>query len=170
MPARRSLNKVMLIGNLTRDAEVNYTASGTPVCGFTVATNRAWKNANGEMHEEATFHRVSAWGKFYENLAKYLTKGLQVYIEGFLTYRENRDDSGKLVSKDARIQADVVTILDRAGKPAAHDDMAATPGEPESKGNDGEFDLDAIAQGLEEAKPSSSAAKNAPVADDDLPF
>lgn len=161
----------MLVGNLTRDAEINYTASGTPVCGFTVATNRAWKNANGEPHEEATFHRVSAWGKFYENLAKYLTKGLMVYVEGFLTYRENRDESGKLTSKDARIQAETVTILERGGRPAAHDDMAATPGEPESKSGDGEFDLDAIAQGLEEAKPvAGKSASTAPVTDDDLPF
>lgn len=171
MPALRSVNKVTLVGNLTRDAEVNFTASGTPVCVFTVATNRAWKNANGEQHEEASFHRVNAWGKFGENLAKILTKGLKVYVEGILTYREQRDSEGKLTGKDARIRAESVIILDRGtGKAASHEELAAAQGDTELKG--GDFDLDAIAQGLDEAKavakPGSSS--KAPVADDDLPF
>ncbi len=78
MPALRSVNKVTLVGNLTRDGEVSYTTGGTPVCYFTVATNRAWKGANGEQHDEASFHSVNAWGKFGENLAKILQKGMKV--------------------------------------------------------------------------------------------
>ena len=173
MPALRSVNKVTLVGNLTRDGEVNFTASGTPVCVFTVATNRAWKNANGEQHEEASFHRVNAWGKFGENLAKILTKGMKVYVEGILTYREQRDEAGKLVSKDARIRAESVIILDRSSKPATHEELAASQGDSELK-TGGEFDLEAIAQGLDEAKstmrkPVASPAA-APISDDDLPF
>lgn len=176
MPALRSVNKVILVGNLTRDAEVNFTASGTPVCVFTVATNRAWKNANGEPHEEASFHRVNAWGKFGENLAKILTKGLKVYVEGILTYREQRDESGKLTSKDARIRAESVIILDRSGRPASNEEIAAAQGDSDMK-TDSEFDLDAIAQGLESAKPAAKkeapaqeTKPAAPVSDDDLPF
>jgi len=163
-----SVNKVTLLGNITRDGEVNFTPSGTAVCTFTVATNRVWKNANGEQQEEASFHRVSVWGKFGETIAKFLTKGMKVYVEGILTYREKRDEAGKIISKDASIRADNVIMLDRAGKAgSSHEDPQ---GETESKGS-GEFDLDAIAQGMDDAK-STTSAKKAPAApvDDDLPF
>jgi single-strand DNA-binding protein len=173
MPALRSVNKVILVGNLTRDGEVSYTPSGTPVCFFTVATNEAWKDAKGEQHEEASFHSVNAWGKFGENLAKILQKGMKVYIEGNLTYREKRDEAGKLVSKDARIRADSVIILDRSsGRPASHEEMEASQGDNTKKTTGGEFDLDAIAQGLDDAKTASKSTASAPtpISEDDLPF
>ncbi len=61
--AVRSLNKVLLIGNLTRDPEVKYTANGTAVCSFGLATNRSWKDTNGEIKEAVDFHNIIAWAK-----------------------------------------------------------------------------------------------------------
>jgi len=170
---------VILVGNITRDGEVSYTTNGTAVCYFTVATNRAWKDANGEWKDEASFHSVIAWGKFGESLAKVLQKGMKVYVEGMLTYREKRDDAGKMISKDSRIRADQVIVLDKTGRPAGNDELETSQGESTGKG--GDFDLDAISQGMDEAKSAGgkTAPKNgapakseapAPISDDDLPF
>lgn len=83
----RSLNKVMLIGNLTRDPELRYTPQGTAVCTFSVATNRQWTTESGEKKEEAEFHRIVSWNKLAEICAKLLTKGRKVYVEGRLQTR-----------------------------------------------------------------------------------
>jgi len=85
--AVRSLNKVQLIGNLTRDPELRYTPQGTAVCTFGLATNRQWTTDTGEKREEAEFHRVVAWNKLAELCAQLMTKGRKVYIEGRLQTR-----------------------------------------------------------------------------------
>lgn len=85
--ANRSLNKVMLIGNLTRDPELKYTPTGTAVCTFGVATNRSWKTTDGQIKEETQFHRVVAWQKLAELCGKILTKGRKIYMDGRLVYR-----------------------------------------------------------------------------------
>ena len=72
--ASKSVNKVILIGNLTRDPELKYTPSGTAVCTFGVATNRAWTTAEGETKEDVQFHRIVAWQKLAELVSKLLTK------------------------------------------------------------------------------------------------
>ena len=76
------LNKVMLIGHLGRDPELRYTASGTPVCNFSMAVSRRWSGRDGEQQEETDWFRVTAWNKLAETCANYLAKGRQVYIEG----------------------------------------------------------------------------------------
>lgn len=78
----RSLNKVTLIGNLTRDPELRYTPSGTAVCSFGLATNRSWTTQTGEIKEEAEFHRIIAWNKLAELCGQLLQKGRKVYVEG----------------------------------------------------------------------------------------
>lgn len=85
--ASRSLNRVTLIGNLTRDPELKYTPAGTAVCTFGVATNRSWTTAEGQTKEEAQYHRIVAWHKLAELCGKLLVKGRKVYLEGRLTYR-----------------------------------------------------------------------------------
>src|SRR4030043_606577 len=86
--ASRSLNKVMLIGNLTRDPELRYTPSGTAVCTFGMATNRTWTTADSnERQEEAEFHRIVAWQKLAELCSQLLFKGRKVYVEGRLQTR-----------------------------------------------------------------------------------
>jgi single-strand DNA-binding protein len=81
----RSLNKVTLIGNLTRDPELRYTPAGTAVCTMGLATNRSWTTQTGETKEETEFHRIVAWNKLAELCAQLLTKGRKVYVEGRLS-------------------------------------------------------------------------------------
>ena len=76
----RSLNKVTLIGNLTRDPELKYTPQGTAVCSFGVATNRGWTTKTGETKEDVQFHRIVAWQKLAELCANLLAKGRKVYF------------------------------------------------------------------------------------------
>jgi len=83
----RSLNKVQLIGNLTRDPELRYTPSGTAVCSFSIATNRSWTNDAGEKKDEVEFHRIVAWNKLAELCSQFLVKGRKVYVEGRLQTR-----------------------------------------------------------------------------------
>ena len=80
----RSLNKVQLIGNLTRDPELRYTPTGAAVCTIGLATNRTWTTDSGEKKEETEFHRVVAWNKLAELCSQLLAKGRKVYVEGRL--------------------------------------------------------------------------------------
>lgn len=83
----RSLNRVQLIGNLTRDPELRYTPSGTAVCSFGLATNRGWTTDTGEKREETEFHRIVAWNKLADLCSQFLVKGRKVYVEGRLQTR-----------------------------------------------------------------------------------
>lgn len=83
----KSLNKVQLIGNLTRDPELRYTASGVAVCSFGLATNRQWTTDTGEKKEEVEFHNLTAWNKLADICGQLLKKGRKVYIEGRLQTR-----------------------------------------------------------------------------------
>ena len=79
-----NLNKVMLIGNLTRDPELRYTPKGTAVTDLGLAINRVWNNEQGQKQEETTFVEVTFWGRQAEIAQQYLTKGRGVYVEGRL--------------------------------------------------------------------------------------
>jgi len=83
----RSLNKVTLIGNLTRDPELRYTPQGTAVCTLGLATNRQWVTESGEKKEDAEFHKLVAWNKLAEICSQLLTKGRKVFVEGRLQTR-----------------------------------------------------------------------------------
>lgn len=93
--ASRSLNKVLLIGNLTRDPELRYTPQGTAVCQFGLATNRDWMTANGEKKEEVQFHRVIAWSKLAELCSQLLSKGSKVFVDGRIVYRSFQGKDGE---------------------------------------------------------------------------
>ncbi len=181
MPALRSYNKVILVGNLTRDPELRYTTSNTPVAVFTVATNRVWVNSNGERKEEASFHRVNVWGKAAESLSKILHKGIKVLVEGILVYREVRDDSGKLVRREARIRAESVIILDKknsnnnSGNSSQNAQSSETQVSTSEDVNTDSLDIDDIAKELEngseepvETKESGSSEDS--IDESDLPF
>ena len=89
------LNKVMLIGRSTNNLQVKtIESSGTPVVNFTVATNRKFKSKDGNMMEDAEYHRCVAYGKGAEVLGKYLVKGKRVYVEGRLRTRKRQDSEG----------------------------------------------------------------------------
>lgn len=83
----RSLNRVQLIGNLTRDPELRYTPQGTAVCTFGLATNRTWTTDNGEKREDTEFHRIVAWNKLAELCSQLLGKGRKVFVEGRIANR-----------------------------------------------------------------------------------
>lgn len=108
----RSLNKVMLIGNLTRDVEVRYTPSGTAVATFGLATNRSWSSGDGgERQEEVQFHRIVAWSKLAEICGQLLFKGRKVYIEGRLQTRKFAGQDGQQ-REITEIVAENMMILD----------------------------------------------------------
>ena len=90
-----SLNKVLLIGNLGKDPEVRYTASGTAVASFSLATSEKIKNKGGEWEERTEWHNVTLWGRLAEIAGEYLAKGKTVFIEGRLQTRKWQDKDGK---------------------------------------------------------------------------
>jgi len=90
-----SLNKVLLMGNLTRDPELRVTPKGTPVCQFALAINRQFKMESGETREEVIFVDIDAWGKQGETIAKYCTKGKPLYVEGRLRLDQWEDKNTK---------------------------------------------------------------------------
>jgi len=107
--ASRSVNKVILIGHLGRDAETAYTASQTAVTKFSVATNRRWKDQQtGEWKEETNWTNVVMWRG--ENVAPYLTKGKQVFVEGRLQTRSYDDKDGKKVWTTEVVADDVILL------------------------------------------------------------
>jgi len=90
-----NLNKVFLIGNLTRDVVLRTTPSGQSVADFGLATNRVWKGANGQKQEQAEFHNIVVWGKMAELCNQYLAKGRMVFIEGRIQTRSWQDTNNQ---------------------------------------------------------------------------
>lgn len=90
-----SFNKVIIVGNLGRDPELRYTAQGTPVCTFSMATNERRKDRNGELQDHTTWFRVTLWDRRAETASEHLSKGMPVYIEGRLRVEEFTDRDGK---------------------------------------------------------------------------
>ncbi len=167
--ASRSLNKVMLVGNLTRDPELKYTPSGAPVCSFGLATNRSWTTAEGQIKEETQYHRITAWHKLAELCSKLLTKGSKVYLEGRIAYRSYTGKDGQQRSITEIILDDFI-VFGSAKKPmtseetqGATEEVSAAPvEEPEST-------VDAVE---EEPKKSKGRKKKETesVDPDDIPF
>ncbi|MBU0613978.1 single-stranded DNA-binding protein [Patescibacteria group bacterium] len=109
-----SLNKVMIIGNLTRDPELRQTTSGQSVCTLGVATNRYWNNQDGEKQEQTEYHNVVCWGKLAEICNQYLTKGKKVYFDGRLQTRDWEGQDGVRRYR-TEIVAENMIMLDRGG-------------------------------------------------------
>jgi len=121
--ASRSLNKVLLIGNLTRDPELRYTPTGAAVCTIGLATNRQWVTESGEKKEETEFHRVVAWNKLAELCSQLLTKGRKIYVEGRLRTNSWQGNDGAQRSTTEVVIEDMI-ILDsrRVGVAGAEGD------------------------------------------------
>jgi len=113
MPSR-CLNRVMLIGNLTRDPELRYTPAGMAVVSFGLATNRVWVTKQGERKEDAQFHRIVAWNKLAELCSQLLSKGRRVYVDGRIQYRDFVDQENNK-KQIAEIIIDDMIILDNKG-------------------------------------------------------
>lgn len=90
----RGINKVILIGNLGADPEMKYTAGGTAICKFRIATTEVFKDRDGNQQERTEWHRVVAWARLAEICGQYLSKGKQVYVEGSLRTSSWDDQDG----------------------------------------------------------------------------
>lgn len=97
----RSVNKVILIGNLGKDPELRYAPSGSAVASFSLATSEQWKDQEGNPQERTSWHNIVVWGKLAEIAAEYLKKGNKVYVEGRLQYRdyETKDGNKRYVTE-----------------------------------------------------------------------
>jgi single-strand DNA-binding protein len=114
--AQRALNRVQLIGNLTRDPELRYTPSGTAVCTFGLATNRTWTTETGDKKEDVEFHRLVAWNKLAEICSQLLFKGRRVYLDGRLQTRQWTGKDGVERQTTEVVIADMI-ILDSKRAP-----------------------------------------------------
>ena len=108
----RSVNKVILIGNLTRDPELRYTPQGTPVVSFGVATNREW-SVDGVKKEAADFHNIVAWNKLAELCEQLLAKGSKVYVEGRLQTRDWVDGDGNKRYKTEVVIDEMIVLVSK---------------------------------------------------------
>lgn len=122
-----SVNKVILIGNLGRDAELRYTPGGAAVATLSLATTEVWNDRNTNQRQEKTeWHRIVVWGKQAETLQEYLTKGRQIYVEGRLHTRQWDDKDGNK-RYTTEIKADRITLLGGGRSTAERGGPAADP-------------------------------------------
>jgi single-strand DNA-binding protein len=105
-----SVNKVILVGNLGRDAELRNTTGGNAVATLSLATTEVWNDRSGQRQEKTEWHRIVVWGKQAESLNEYLVKGKQIYVEGRLQTRkwEDKDGNDKYTTE---VRADRITLL-----------------------------------------------------------
>lgn len=131
----KSLNKVMLIGNLGKDPELRYTASGVAVASFTLATNESWKDQDGNTQERTEWHNIVAWRKLAEICGEWLKKGRRVYIEGRIQTRSYDDKNTGQKRYITEIVADDMIMLDGGGGRGATDNATPSPAvEPQTPG------------------------------------
>lgn len=129
--ASRSLNKVSLIGNLTRDPELRYTPQGTAVAQFGLATNRDWTTAQGEKKEEVQYHRIIAWSKLAELCSQLLTKGSKVFVEGRIVYRSFEGKDGVQRNITEIVMDNMIVLSGKTGTPrTAEGSESASVDEP----------------------------------------
>ncbi len=138
------LNKVMIIGRLTRDPEIRTTPTGANVAAFSVATSFNWTDQSGQKKEQTEFHNVVAWRKLADIIGQYLKKGSQVYIEGRLQTRSWDDKTSGQKKYRTEIVADNMIMLGRAGgsAPASAGPASAPMEQPEPKSDVGEIQID----------------------------
>ncbi len=154
--ASRSVNKVILLGNLGKDAETRFTPGGAARTTFSIATSRRWKDQQtGEWKEETDWHNVVLWRQ--ENLSTYLTKGKQVYVEGRLRTRSYEDKDNKKVYATEVVADDVILLGGRGTEAGSEEHRAPAVSSPRSAQR-------SASQAPEEPPPDFSAT------DDDVPF
>jgi single-strand DNA-binding protein len=192
----RSLNKVQLIGNLTRDPELRYTPQGTAVCTLGLATNRSWVTESGEKKEDTEFHRLVAWNKLAELCSQLLFKGRKVFVEGRLQTRQWQGQDGNQRQTTEIVISDMI-ILDSRRAPGEEivaeetvaegpePEMTSVPEEVPAEGAAEEVTVQKEESGVGTAKKSvkaatkgkaekkekaSSTAKSEEVKPEDIPF
>lgn len=149
----KSVNKVILVGRLGKDPELKYTASGTPFCRFSMATDDVWNDkGSGERQERTEWHNIVAWDRLAEICNQYLTKGKLVYIEGSLQTREWDDQEGNK-RKTTEIRArDMVMLSGGAGEGGGGQQRRTATADVGGSGSAG------------------SSSSTGTITDDDIPF
>ncbi len=155
--ASRSLNKALLIGNLTRDPELKYTPKGNAVCTFSIATNSTWKDSDGNVQEIAEFHNIVTWNKLAEICSQILKTGMKVYIEGEIRTRKWEKDG--IQRNRTEIRADDMKIL------------SPLPKNVESEMDGGKSDESMNSKEEDDTKAKKTVAEESEIDSiDDLPF
>jgi len=152
------VNKVILVGNLGRDAELRYTPGGAAVATLNMATTEVWNDKSGQKQEKTEWHRVIFWGKVAESLTEYLTKGKQVYVEGRLETRQWNDKDGNK-RYTTEIKGDKIVLLGGGGGGGGQ-----RGGGGMSRGGGEE------SMGGGQAPAHGSDVPDQPLTDDDIPF
>ncbi len=146
-----SVNKVILVGNLGRDAELRYTPGGAAVATINMATTEVWNDkTSGQKQEKTEWHRIVLWGKSAESLSEYLTKGKQIYVEGRLQTRQWDDKDGNK-RYTTEIRGDRIVLLGGGGGGRG---ASASRGDESMGGH----------------APSPAPEASEPLTDDDIPF
>jgi single-strand DNA-binding protein len=146
----RSLNKVMLIGNVGAEPELRVVPSGTKVAKVSLATNRSWTDRNGQQQTKTEWHRLNFWDKLADIVEQYVHKGDRLYVEGRIEYSQSEDQGNVRYFTDIRV-LDMVML-------------------GSSPGARGDADFDAQPRRSREPAPSSPAGSPFDADDDDLPF
>jgi len=146
-----SVNKVILVGNLGKDAEVRVTPGGQSVASFSIATTENWTSKEGEKKEQTEWHRIVLWGKTADSLQPYLVKGKQIYLEGRLQTRQWEKEGQKHYTTE--VKADKIVLLGGGGGSAGG-----------SRGGDRQVERGG------DSGYQDPMRDPAPVTDDDIPF
>lgn len=160
-----NFNKVMLMGNLTRDIELRHTPSNQAVANFGLAMNRTYRTASGEDREEVTFVDCEAWGRTAEIMAKYLLKGRPVFVEGRLRLDTWQDKEGNRQSR-LRVVVENFQFIDSRGGTNGANGNGGTP--PSGHADHPDTRQDNGRGGYGDAAPASVAHE--PVNEEDIPF
>ena len=158
--ASRSVNKVLLLGHLGKDAETKFTPSGVAVTNFTLATSRRWKDQqSGEWKEDTEWHRVVLWRS--ENVSNYLLKGKQVYIEGRLQTRSWEDKDGQKRYTTEVVADDLILLSARSGEGAGGGEFAQPASMPRTA---------SAPRASQQAPAAAPDDFSQGITDDDVPF
>lgn len=160
----RSLNRVQLIGNLTRDPELRYTPQGTAVCTFGLATNRSWTTDGGEKKEDTEFHRIVSWNKLAELCSQLLTKGRKVYVEGRISSRSWTGQDGAQRNTTEIVIEDMIILDSKRGAGEGFEEEAPLPVEEEH------VEVEAPKAAAKKAEKETKEEVSEDINPDDIPF
>jgi single-strand DNA-binding protein len=159
--AGKSVNKVILVGNLGKDPEVKYTPQGTPVAKLTVATNERYKDKDGNWQDRTEWHNIVLWQRLAEIAGEYLKKGGKVYIEGRLQTRSWDDKQTGQKKYMTEVVANDLVLLGGRGEGSGGGDFGGGSSRAASAGASNNFD---------QRTPEPEPAGAGPITDDDIPF
>ena len=153
----KSVNKVILVGNLGKDPEVKYTPSGVPVAKFSLATNERYKDKSGEWQDRTEWHNIVAWQRLAEIVGEYVKKGSKVYIEGRLQTSSWEDkQSGEKKYRTEIVVNDLVLLSGR--------------GDGESEGRSRSAGAGSVASMDQRVPHADEAPQETGISDEDIPF